>query len=669
MAKYPDLKSYLQANYIELFTSEIQKFVDGNYDGNGFHSINVLSLLKHKIENVEVKALNCHDDIGPRVKMDVGLSADIVDMGLGTKEYEADRKTRWFKVFIQGNLIDGFRDVEVIDTKEYFGTFDKDNALDQFLLPYIYKADLEDQADDFTLFYCNDAIYDGYRLPIDYILRAFEIDCYTADLPEDCFGRMYFKESTATVYEKDYMIARMQSIKKEKFPKEGDEYKLGPGEYRIENKKINPGTILLSRQKFFLGNYGTHRLTFAHEIVHWYLHRKYFRLLALLDNDADQMSCDVEPTYFNEDMTLAQKAHWFAEWQANALAIRIAMPQSLVVQAFREARAAAHPYKYTGEFIEDMIDRVAELFDVPKYAVKQRARQLDWDAVDGAYVYVDGKHYPAFFFTEGILDYNQSFVISKNGYQQLYENDADFAELINSGEYLYLGYVVCKNDPKYITVDFTFREAQLLLSDYAREHADECCLIFNWKSTSQLKDEYEFYGQAYLSQQVSAAHSIEYTYDKDFNDTYKQSMDEIKEAAAQYNAALDEENKVKVEMLQKGINTFADAIIYHMDRKHITVEQLAERAELSDKTIKDYRAGNKKPPIENVMAVCIGLNLPKAYSLHLLSTQSYTLGDTQRDRAYRMCLDYSDGTIQQWNMILDAFNQPHIPDKRNQKTK
>ena len=96
----------------------------------------MLSLLKHKIENVEVKALTYHDDIGPRVKMDVGLSADIVDMGLGTKAYEADRKPLWFKVFIQGNLIDGLRDVEVLDTKEYYGTFDKDNALDQFLLPY-----------------------------------------------------------------------------------------------------------------------------------------------------------------------------------------------------------------------------------------------------------------------------------------------------------------------------------------------------------------------------------------------------------------------------------------------------------------------------------------------------------------------------------------------------
>ena len=81
MAKYPDLKSYLQANYKELLTGEVQKFVDSNYDGSGFHSINVLSLLKHRIENLEVKALKCHDAPGPIVKMEVGVSADIVEMG------------------------------------------------------------------------------------------------------------------------------------------------------------------------------------------------------------------------------------------------------------------------------------------------------------------------------------------------------------------------------------------------------------------------------------------------------------------------------------------------------------------------------------------------------------------------------------------------------------
>lgn len=171
MAKYPDLKSYIQANYIDLLVGEVQKFVDKSYDGNGFHSINVLSLCKHEIDNLLVKTLSCHDDIGPRIKIDITVSADIVELGLGTKRYEADRKTRWFTIYIQANLIDGLKDVVVLDTKEFYNRhWDKESALDQFLVPYIYTADLEDQADDFTSFYCSDAIYDGYKLPVYDIL-------------------------------------------------------------------------------------------------------------------------------------------------------------------------------------------------------------------------------------------------------------------------------------------------------------------------------------------------------------------------------------------------------------------------------------------------------------------------------------------------------------------
>ena len=288
MAKYPDLKSYLQENYIELFTSEIQKFVDGNFDGGGFHSINVLSLLKHKIENVEVKALTCHDAPGPIVKMDVGLSADIVELGLGTKEYEADRKCRWFTVYLQGILRDGLVDVQVLDVKEFHnGKFEKESALDQFLVPYIYTATLEETADDFTEFYCCDAVYDGYKLPVAHILDAFEIKYYLADLPDNCFGRMYFRRATATVYETVPYV----------------------GEVKKENEIIEPGTMLISRDKYYLGSDGTQRLTIAHEIIHWYLHQKYFKLLALLDDQSDMMSCEVEPSRYEESMTMVQKAH------------------------------------------------------------------------------------------------------------------------------------------------------------------------------------------------------------------------------------------------------------------------------------------------------------------------------------------------------------------------
>ena len=123
-------------------------------------------------------------------------------------------------------------------------------------------------------------------------------------------------------------------------------------------------------------------------------------------------------------------------------------------------------------------------------------------------------------------------------------------------------------------------------------------------------------------------------------------------------------------MMKQGCNDFASTLTFHMDRKDITIDQLVERSELSDTTIKKYRSGEvPNPPIENVMAVCIGLNLSKKYCEHLLSTASYSLGCSQRDNAYRFLLDYTDGTLLQWNSILDAFKIPHIPNKRGQKTK
>lgn len=646
---YRDLKDYIQKNYEQLLQTAIEDFVNRKHDGRGFHSFGVLSLLTEKVENVEVKALACHDDIGPLIKIDVHTSADIVSKGLGTTYYEADRKKRWFTVYLRAVLKDKLENVEVLDVDEFYpGKFDKESALDQYLLPYVYKADLEDLADDFTDFYCCDAKYDGYKLPVDHILDEFEIKCYEADLPDNCFGRVYFRASQATVYEN--------------IP--------NAGEVREENKEIDPGTILISRDKYFLGNYGTKRLTIAHEIIHWYMHKKYFDLLALLDSDADEMSCETEPSYYDDSMPLAQKAHWFAEWQANALAIRIAMPKDLTVKAVHEARAEARQQTFTGDLVEEIIRMVSDKFDVPRYAAKQRLRQLGWDGVDGAFVYVDGMHYPSFWFSEGILDEHQSFVIDRKSYEKLYETDPEFAELINSGRYLYLGYVVCRSNSKYVTVDFTSGKAEFRLLPYAREHADECCLIFNWKSTSYLKDEYEFYGQAYLSREVTAENVIEYSYDKNFNANYKQTQEAINEEAAKYNAALDEGVRVKIDMMQKGCNTFADALIYHMDRKNIGIDDLVERTGLSDTTIKNYRSGKTIPQIDNVMTVCIGLNLSRDLALDLIKKANCSIeADTRQNRAYRMCLDYTDGTIDQWNMILDAFHVPHLPNLRNQNKK
>ena len=152
-----------------------------------------------------------------------------------------------------------------------------------------------------------------------------------------------------------------------------------------------------------------------------------------------------------------------------------------------------------------------------------------------------------------------------------------------------------------------------------------------------------------------------------FDPFFVQKAEELNKEIAIILKAQEEEDNVFLEMQQKRLTTFGETLEYHRNRKnHITLEQLAERSGLSVTTIKNYRSGKSVPPIENVMAVCIGLNLPKAYSLHLLKTCSYTLGDSPRDRAFRLCLDYDEGTLELWNKILAACSQPAIPDNRNQ---
>ena len=649
MSKYPDLKSYLQVNYKDLMQNAIQELVNNKYDGNGFHSINVLSLCKHEIDNLEVRALTCHDDIGPRINMDVGVAVDIVELGLGTTRYESSRKKHWFTVSLQGVLKDGLSNVQVLETSEiYNGKFQEENALDQFLVPYIRSDDLEDIAEDFLEFYCKDAVYIGYCFPAQHFIYNNHIDIQEADLPDNCLGRMYFKKSKATVY---------QTLP----------FEHCPDPVRVENYEIQPGTILISHQRYFLGSEGTHLLTIAHEIIHWYLHQKYFKLLELLDSENLMMSCDVAPCIYDDNMSSAQKAHWFAEWQANALAIRIVMPRELAKKALQESWDMLPPSTLLVHTVEKTLNKVASLFGVPPFVAKQRARQLGFDLADGAFIRVDGETYPPFIFKENTLDLHQTFLIDQAGYEKLYRTNPDFASLIDSEKFIYLGYVVCINDPKYIDVDPFRFQVRLVLSTYAQEHADECCLVFSWQGKTKLKEQFEFYGQAFLCKEVSADSYVEHSYDAEFNKNRVQTAEDLASEAIKSIKAMMESSKISQEVDR--CNTFAEALKYHMKRKKISVETLAERSGLSDTTIKKYRSGDVNPPIENVMAVCIGLNLLKDYSYRLLKVAGYWIGATNHQSfAYRLLIEqHSDSNLNYWNEILDALHLPHIPNQKNQR--
>ena len=624
MPRYNDFKSYIQVNYEDLLNKEILKFVNKSHDGLGFHSVNVISLCEQKIENMNVKSITCHDDIGPLIHIDIHISADIVLMGLGISKYEADRKTRWFTVYMQAVLKDGLHDVAILRTEEYNpGCFEKQGALDEYLVPYIYADALEEQADDFFMFYCQDAIYNEWILPIDYILGEMGIEFYEAPLPDNIFGRMYFRPSMVEVYEN--------------FPPYVKN--------KLTKKQVKSGTMLINKNNHFMHDIGSALNTIAHEFVHWEKHQKFFEILALLNAEEDNLSCEVDPQMKPDKLEGVQKAIWWAEWQANALAPRILMPRLLFIDLFEKIffEQTQTPYHYSGEIMERSIEKIAHCFGVSRYAAKIRALQLGYKTAEGTFLCFDGHYHPPFTFNPKALADYKTFVLDRKNFDHLRISNNHFNELIDDERFVYTGCVVCINNPLYVTHSKErFAPSEYELTSYALDHIDECCLVFkqNYTAADCTGD---FYNQCYLSKDINATAFSE---TKDIDDEDNQN---VEERAAELKKLKDEGTRV-MDIYRSLPMSFSGTLNAHMrrlekeDGKKMTNLELALRTGLSERYIQDLRKEEKNLSLETVCAICIGLHLHPIFSNDLIqkSRNNYPMNEEGFFNRYLLEHHYMD---------------------------
>lgn len=636
MAKYEDFKSYIQANYEDLLVKEVTAYVKANHDGQGFHSLNVVSLLEQKVENLTVESLRCHDDIGYYISIDVNLSADIITSGLGSDQYTADSKKRWFTVYLRAQLHNGLYDVNVYDTQEYHRSeFQKAGALDEFLLPYLYAEDLEEEAQDFTDYYCNDALTEFWEFPVNDVFREMGIRYYKAPLPKNEFGRMYFRNAIIDVYERvPYALRRVY--------RDMDEHEL------VE-KEITPGTMLINKDSNFMNLQGDDLLTIAHEIIHWEKHQKFFELLALLNED-DHMSCDASPQTSVGNLKGIQSAIWWAEWQANALAPRILMPRDPFCYAFEKAYAEQEciPHFLTGEVMERTIDVVSIQFKVPKNLVKLRALQLGYKDAEGAYLKVGNYYHMPFTFNPAALDDRQTFIIDRKNFDRIYAANEGFRNLIDSGDFIYDGCLVCMNDPLYINEASEKDPMAGKFTDFALEHVDACCLKFDRLFTA-IQSTGDYYDLCYLSKDVS---SSDFEETREPNEVDTQDKQERKKEMAKIRM---EANRMENKALDLH-GSFGKTLQDHIDRKDISYADLERRSWITEKTIRGYRNQTSlKPDKGHVLALCIGLNLHSAYSFDLLRKAGHSITEpltAENILLQELVINHSDETITRWNEKL-----------------
>ena len=143
--------------------------------------------------------------------------------------------------------------------------------------------------------------------------------------------------------------------------------------------------------------------------------------------------------------------------------------------------------KHENEVMEKVIMALERDFCVSKQAAKIRLVELVIEAAIGTYTYLDNHYVKPHTFRKGSLRINQTFSLSAQDAAVERFVNPELRQLTESGDYLFLDNHFVYNAPLYVEAD---EYGRLDLTDYARSHMDECCLIFDMRITSQVGADY-----------------------------------------------------------------------------------------------------------------------------------------------------------------------------------
>lgn len=619
MAQYDNLKDYFYGEY----GTELKSAISSQILADGSNK---------NISDITIISLKCDDDIASNVTITLGIAANVVD---DIESSMSDKQ--FFIVTMKGNLDIQFQDIRIIEIRSAeHDELPEDNILSHFILPDIPLEQVERIGNELYVYYKKHAKFTEPGLSLTKIIDNMCAPIFFSDLNGDCLGRVNFVNSDEKIYRYDT---------KEKILK-------------YVNHSAEPGTILINKKRYYDELNGEVLITVAHELIHWQLHQKFFKLLVILGTTTDAMNCSATISVPDDNMTDVQKALCIAEWQANTLAMRLAIPQNTGESTIK--KIASNPSTYrdnAGDRIQARVIEFAKIYNVSPLVAKERLRQLGCDYVDGTCLEYEenGKKIQAapFCFQPGSLEDDETFIIYRDNFNQLLRENEEFAELIENRYYIYTEYVICINDAKYITPVSTDRELRFDLSDYAREHANECCL----KLTMHTKQNATTYTPFdYLCKLEDGAYSHIHILTKEaLNDlkSYKRRKKDKKEA-----------EKILVQMDNANIVSFKDALRFHMSRLKIEPEDMPDELYLKETTFLSYYKANRNPSLKRAMIICNKLNLPYKLCIDLLKRARITLNtDKKEDELYDYLLTITNATLDDWELFLETNGFNPLIDK------
>jgi len=640
--KYDTFAAYLEDVYYNQIFSKIKSYLFNNKGRLDLSTSVVPDPSYVELSDFKIMGVNFHESDTDRIECKVTVRAEIEISGRGRRDYESDSTECWISIPLSATLRNGLQQVSIGYASEYSRElFRAEDALTKYLVPYIYAKDLDKHAERFLEKYCPRALEEPMPLPIKEIVENMGLTVYHAPLPDGIFGRTYFNDANVEVFTNKTCS-------------------------ETEDRTICPGTILVNPDVVFMRNIGSTNNTVIHECVHWDKHYKFFELQKLLNPDIQAISCAVVEDYKKKSNELEDELSWM-EWQANALAPKILIPaktgKAKLSEILNRLHRAYRGRLRDGYVMELAISEFADFFKVSTTAAKIRAVELGFEQAAGVFNFVDGKNYPPFSFKKGSLKKGQTFVIDRNNVIIQSLLNPDLSEDIAARRFIHAGGLLVINDPQYVSI---VEDSEPTLTEYALEHVDECCLVFD--RTTRVSSHYDdsFYRICFLCRDADSKSFVEAKFNP------KEGKNEDVQKRAREMAAIAAEAKRVSDILAEVPSSFCGTLDYHIKRRGYTNEKMEERTGISSRMIQDYRnKKDAKPTLQSVLALCIGLNLHPSFSYDLIAKAGHNIMIASEEfLIYRYLIDnHHMENIFMWNAKLqDASIPQQLPKNGNKMT-
>lgn len=591
MATVHSFKEYVTKTFDDQFWQMAEVYIRDHFEELDIKLRRIHKAGELEITDVAVEHVWAYDLQGMEIGLDVALSVNIIIAEADYHYDDYDDKTIWLMVKCRGNIDRRLEDFSVSEISLYTKRNRKQRDLDDSLVPYISHDQLEDEAHDFLERNYPEALRltppGEPPIPVDPFLLSEKLNLKVElrRIREDAsvFGQIFFETAETRIYDEKTKTEKLVFVERR--------------------------TILADPQMYFLRNHGSVNNTIVHECVHWDKHRKAFALAKLYNSDISSISCKIIGGALSP---IDQIATEFMERQANQLAPRIQMPAvpfktkaNEYIRKFLRERNANHVI----DIMEAVILQLKVDFGVSKQAAKIRLVELGFEEAIGTFTYLDGHYVKPHGFSKGRIKHNQTFSLSAQ--------DAAIQRMVNpelkdraaNGEYLFVDNHFVYNAPLYVGYG---EMGNLELTDYARAHMDECCLLFDMTISSKIGTSY--HTACFLNREQS-----DITFEIKFHNGYENAPQERQVVYRKKQQA--EWMDIRRQMTDDP----EQCMELLLDWRDMKYTELGKAIKRDPKTISRTVHRKTSPDVTTAALICFGLHLPPILSEKLMDVLGCTL--------------------------------------------